>query len=593
MPLDNNYAESAPTNQGLDDFNLGDLTAKLLRRRWIIGSAWLATVLGGCFYLSTTRPLFEASAMVNIEKERGNAGIYTNNGALIESKNEDYYQTQYRLLTRYSLIEKVHKDLQFESHPEFGGPGGVAALQRAVKIIPIARSRLLFVKAFSHDPRTAASIANTLSEAYVAENLSNQLFISKDVLNALQIEASNPRARRLYESLPNVVNSALIQGLKTDYFKLESQAAELSQKVTPKHPAMIALRSNMASLKAQLDVETDKIVNSLKAELSGQLRGNNVRVVEPARVPESPFKPNRKGTLSLSIIGGLLLGLALGLAIEALDQSVRTETDVENKLGLPFLALVPQGKRKSGERAYQALLSNEHSFTAESFRSLRTMVGFAGVDGKSKVMIVTSALESEGKSFVSCNLAVTFASLGEDVLVIDGDLRRPTIHKVLGISRERGISDFLAAGKAAAEVAGLVQDCDVKKLKVLCCGTKPPNPSELLNTPRVPALLAWASTHFDRVIVDTAPILPIHDTLLWARHIPSAVLVVRHGKTRSGAVTLSARKLAGAGAKVLGVVLNAAKPGGLAYTDRYYYYRSYTEAADRRKEPAPARSASS
>ncbi|MBI4676089.1 MAG: polysaccharide biosynthesis tyrosine autokinase [Elusimicrobia bacterium] len=567
--------------QDQPEVDLNELIARLSRRRWVIAGTWLAVVAAGIIHLATTTPVYEASAMLNIEKERGSGAIYINNGAFVESKNEDYYQTQYNLLRRYSLIEKVHRDLDMSDHPEFGGPSGVAALVDAVRIVPVPKSRLVHVKASSRDPETASRIANAIAETFTAENLSHQLFISRDVLQALQAESGSAKGRKLYESLPNVVNSSLIQGLKGDYFKLESQAAELSQKVTPKHPAMIALKSNMAALRTQIGAETERIVGSLKAELSGQLRGNNVRVVEPARAPTSPSRPQRKTVIPLTVFGGMALALCVGLLVDGLDQSVRGEKDVEEKLRLPFLGLIPQGRRRSGERIYQHILSKEQTFSGESFRGLRTMVEFAGVGGKAKAMLVTSALEQEGKSFISANLAVTFATMGEEVLLIDGDLRRPSLHKVLGLPLEKGLSDFLAAGQNASEVQALLKTTEVPGLKVLTCGTRPPNPSELLNTPRVAALLAWAASHFDRVVVDTAPILPIHDTLLWARHAPSAVIVVRYGKTRASAAQSAARKAHAAGCKVLGAVVNAARPTGLAYPDRYHYYHSYHGDAEK------------
>jgi receptor protein-tyrosine kinase len=316
-----------------------------------------------------------------------------------------------------------------------------------------------------------------------------------------------------------------------------------------------------------------------------------VRVVETARLPEAPISPNRRAILPLAAIGGLILGLALALLADTLDQSVRGEKDVEEKLKLPFLALVPHSKRRGSEKAYQTLLSEEHNFTAESFRSLRTMIGFAGMDGKAKTILVTSALAAEGKSFVSTNLAVSLATQGMDVLLIDGDLRRPSLHKVLGLSSKTGLSDFLAAGKSPEELNDLVQLTDVPKLKFLACGTRPPNPSELLNTPRTAALLGWANHHFDKVIVDTAPILPVHDTLLWARHIPSAVLVIRHAKTSASATATAAKKLSSAGPQVLGIVVNNAKLSGLAYTDRYYYYSQYYSDETAKKPKGAAQTA--
>ena len=244
---------------------------------------------------------------------------------------------------------------------------------------------------------------------------------------------------------------------------------------------------------------------------------------------------------------------------------------------------IPQG---SMARVYHSLTSNESSLTSESFRNLRTMVDFAEMSLKAKRVLVTSAVQEEGKSYVAANLAVAFAQLGESVLLIDGDLRRPKVHKNFQLSSEHGISDFLASGRSVDEIGSLIQQTPIASLKSLPCGTRPPNPSELLNTPRVEALLNWIESKFDRVIVDCTPIYPIHDTLLWGRHIPSAIFVVRYGKTRTPLIKNAADRLLSGNMKILGVVVNAATPSGLAYAAYGYYYHQYNRGYETASTPA-------
>lgn len=555
----------------------------ILRRRWIVASAFIIVFVAALLYTFTTRPVYQASAMLVIEKERGGESVQ--NGSAVENSNEDYYQTQYKLLQSRSLLQRVYTDLSLDKTEDFGQPRGMVLLQKAVTISPVLRSRLVYVRVESHDPALAAAIANRLSDAFVEQNLANQLFISKEVLQALQAKGGDSNAA----DLPAVVNSPLIQSLKGEYAKLQSSYAELYARYTEKHPTVIRVKSSMVALDSQIRSETARIVASMKTELSGQLKGNNVRVIDTALVPEKPIKPKKLASVLLGMIGGLAIGIGLAFLIELLDQSVRTQEDVENKLGLPFLGQIPFASGKEGA-VYETLLSKELSLTSEAVRNLRTMVDFAGLPQNIKTIIVTSTVQDEGKSYVASNLAVAFSQLGEKVLMITGDLRRPSIHKNFRVSSERGLSDFLAKGQRAEELVELTQKSEVPGVHILSCGPRPPNPSELLNTPRLGALVAWAKTNFDRVIIDCTPMYPIHDTLLWGRHVSAAIFVVRYGRTRAPLVSKACQRLREGGVKILGAVVNAAKPGGLTYSSYGYYYQQYYHSYE--QEPGVAKTPS-
>lgn len=542
----------------------------ILRRRWVVLSAFIIVFVATLLYTFTTRPVYQASAMLVIEKERGGA---IQNGSMVENSNDDYYQTQYKLLQSRTLLQRIFSDLSLDKTEDFAEPRGIAKLQKAVSISPVLRSRLVYVRVESHDAKLAATIANRLSDAFVEQNLANQLFISKEVLQALQAKGGDSNAA----DLPAVVNSPLIQSLKGEYAKLQSSYAELYARYTEKHPTVIRVKSSMIALDAQIRAETARIVASMKTELSGQLKGNNVRVIDSALAPEKPIKPKKLASLLFGLLGGIGVGIGLAFLLEILDQSVRTQEDVENKLGLPFLGQIPLSMEKEGP-VYKALLSKELSLTSEAVRNLRTMVDFAGVPQNIKTLLVTSTVQDEGKSYVATNLAVVFSQLGEKVLLITGDLRRPSVHRNFGVSAERGLSDFLAKGQRVEELADLVQKSEVPGVHVLACGPRPPNPSELLNTPRLGALVTWAKTNYDRVIVDCTPMYPIHDTLLWGRHINAAIFVIRYGRTRAPLIAKARQRLQEGGVKILGAVVNAAKPGGLAYSSYGYYYQQYYHA---------------
>ncbi len=561
MPLNPDFSSS-------DELDLTHYLDVLMRRRWIVAAAAVIVFVTTALVTFTMRPVYQASTMLDIEKERGGAAVQT--GSMIENSDEDYYQTQYKLLQSESLLRKVYGELNLAATADFADPHGFDKFQKAIAISPVLRSRLVYVRAESHDPKLAAAISNQISTDFTQQNLANQLFISKEVLQALQMKDG----RAAYDSLPAVVNSPLIQQLKAQYAKVQSEYADMSARFTPRHPAMIALHANMTALGGQIQAETDRIVQSLKTELSGQLKGNNVRIIDPADVPQKPVRPRKFMNLFLGLLGGLALGVSLAFLIETIDQSVRTQEDVENRLSLPFLGVIPHTQVKDG-RIMEPLLAKELSLTSEAFRNLRTMVDFAGVDGKAKVLLVTSTVQGEGKTYVASNLAVALSQLGESVLLIDGDLRRPQVHRAFGVTKEQGLSDFLSHGKEVRELDALVHKTEVPGLKVLPCGPRPPNPSELLNTPRLQALVAWARENYDRVVVDCTPMFPINDTLLWGRHAKSAVFVTRYGKTRLPLILDAGKKLATGGVKVLGVAINSATPGGLSYASYGYYYQQY------------------
>ncbi len=555
---------SDPTTS--EELDLSHYLDVFLRRRWIIVAATVIVLTSTALVTFTTKPVYQAAALIVIEKERGAA---TPSG-FIENSNDDYYQTQYKLLQSITLLRKVHASLNLPATSDFGGPGGADVLRGAVKIVPILRSRLVYIQVNSHDPELAALAANRIGEAFVEQNLSNQLFISKEVLQALQMK----EGKAAYDSLPAVVNNGLIGSLRGEQAKLQSQYADMSQRYTDKYPAIVSLKSNMNALEGQIREHTDRIVQSLKTELSGQLKGNNVRMIDPAEVPLYPILPKKRSSLVMGLLGGLALGMGLAFLVEMLDQSIRTQEDIEEKLRLPFLGVVPQTMVKDG-KIYAPMMAKELSLTSEALRNLRTMVDFAGVGGKSKALLVTSTVQGEGKTYVASNLAVAMAQLGETVLLIDGDLRRPNIHRAFGMSAEKGLSDFLVSGRNAADAADLIQKSEIPGLAILPCGPRPPNPSELLNTPRLGALVAWARERYDRVIVDCTPMFPINDTLLWGRHISSGVFVVRYGVTRIPLIRTACQKLQTGGIKILGVSVNAAKAGGLSYSSYGYYYQQY------------------
>ncbi len=551
-------------------FDMAHYLDIFLKRRWLGLIVWFSVIILTAIITFTMRPVYRASALLLIEKERGGSAFQT--GPTVDVGNDDYYQTQYKLLKSEALLKIVYSRLNLGDVSEFSGVNGYPKLVKNIAIVPVTRSRLVNVYADSYTPQLAAEIVNTVANLFIEQNLSNQLFISKDVLNVLQGKKSEGATREIYESLPAVVNNSLLQELKQGLAQLQSRLAEASARYTPRHPQILSIQAIIKMRKEQIQDATDKIVQSLKIDLSGQLKGNNIRLVDAAIPPLEPIKPRKGINMLLAVVGGLVLGIFVTLLVNFIDQTVHTQQDLEEKTGLPFLGIVPFTPHTSDKTIYNHLLLKERSILSESIRNLRTLVNFTLVGQKKKSFLITSTMMGEGKTFVASNLAVAIAQTEEKVLIIDGDLRRPTLHNIFRVSNTTGLSDFLAGGNDMESLKCLIHKTDIPNLSVLPCGTRSANPAELLNTPRLSALLAWAGDEYDYVVVDCTPMHPITDVLLWGRYISRCIYIVNFGKTRVALIKHATKHLTAIGVKILGAVVSMSKLGGLSYYNYDYYY---------------------
>ena len=274
--------------------------------------------------------------------------------------------------------------------------------------------------------------------------------------------------------------------------------------------------------------------------------------------------------MTRGIVAGLLLGVLLALGLNALDSSLKTVDDAEEYLHLPVLSTVP--KAPKGESVL--VVSNDAKApSAEAFRTLRTSVAMLGRAENRRTFLFTSAVPQEGKTFCSLNFSLALAQQGLKTLVIDGDLRRPAIEKSLVPDgpRRPGVTDYLTGQKKFDE---LVQQHGHENFFYLPAGTPAPNPAELLAQGNFDALIAEALQRFDRVVVDSAPIHAVSDTLLMVRHIQTTCLVVRSGKTPRKAVGRAVELLYKAEAPLAGVILNL--QARRRFTGGYDPYYSYS-----------------
>ena len=549
--------------QDADSEILGYLKILSRRRRIFV----LVSILGFLImaaYAFLTPPVYQASALVSVDRLASDIAAPNPNEERPDT-DDSYFETQFNLIQSETQLRRVYEELKLWERPEF--TRGVRSLRKAVTVLPVPHTRLCTVTAESRNPALAAAIAGALARAFVKKNLENQLFMSKNVLGALQTRTHDD-ARLVVESLPQVVNNKLIQDIKAQIFNSEAALADLRTRYTSSYPEVQALESKLASMRKVRDHEMDNILGSLKTELSGQLRANNVRVVDEPSVPRDPVRPRKALILFLGLPAGLALGFLAAFLLETFDQTVQSHQDVERRLGLPFLGQIPFTRRRKDAKIYAALVATDISPSSEAFRNLRTIVDLAHKADDDPFLLVTSTLQAEGKSFVATNLAVALSQLGQKVLIVDGDLRRPNQHLNLYSAGKIGLSDFLSGG--VADAAHVAQRTAIPNLDLVMCGAVPKNPSELLNAEHMARFISWARTRYTRVLIDCPPVFPVSDVLLWGRHVNTAIFVARYGHTRVPLIQTACARLRNGGAIILGGVINGARLATTRYADGRY-----------------------
>jgi polysaccharide biosynthesis transport protein len=456
----------------------------------------------------------------------------------------------------------------------------------------------------SGDPDTIASAASALDSAGVGGQTASSLLESLRTKEAdLKIQAADlntqfgpsyPKLAQLNNQLKEIDTQILAETRKVAG-KIRGQYMAALQRESMLHDALEKQKQeenklNESAIEYSIlkrDLESyrqlyEGLMEKMKeAGVSAGLKSNNFRIVDVARAPTSPVEPNIPRNLAFAFTLGLTSGIGLAFLLEGLDNTVRTTEQAQMISGLPPLGMIPMGSRNTRDGANTKRLviatSKEavelvtqvrpQSQMAESYRALRTSLLLSNLGAPPKVIMITSALPQEGKTTTSINCAVVLAQKGVRVLLIDADLRRPSIHKTLGMGPRSGLSNVLT-GSASLQQA-ITRSAVLPNLSVLPAGTPPPNPAELLASTNMRDVLEELRGQYDHIVVDTPPTLSVTDAVVLSPRADAVVLVIRSGQTTKQALRRSRDVLMQVNAKVSGVLLNAVD---LSSPDYYYYY---------------------
>lgn len=373
--------------------------------------------------------------------------------------------------------------------------------------------------------------------------------------------------------------------LKAQFDAVARQEAQIRDKLAQTRKAVLTTQEqsiDLNLLKREVDTNRQLYDNLLQrfkeVGISANISSNNISVVDSAEPPLFPHKPNLATNLLIGLIAGVLLGAAIVVALEVMDDSIKYPDEVERVLGLPLMGVIPKlrGKRSSTRPIAMEVHDDPRSALAEAYRSVRTALQFSTAEGAPKRLVVTSTTRNEGKSTTSLALAINFAQMGQRVLLIDADMRNPTVHKLLGIPNEFGLSNLLSSDHRGDK---MITATSVPNLSVLTAGPVPPNPVDLLTGPKLLLLLnITAALGIDYVIVDAPPMLGLADSVVLGNQMQNILFVVQASSTRKAHIRNALRRLRQAGLVPRGVVLTQAVSQVMSYDyESYYGYRAADE----------------
>ncbi|WP_429302556.1 polysaccharide biosynthesis tyrosine autokinase [Paraburkholderia sp. GAS199] len=498
----------------------------------------------------------------------------------------------------------------------------IAAFQSAITVQEQGKQTgVIQISLEDKSPEHAALVANALAQSYVRQHVLSKQADASKMLDFLKSEEPRLKsdleraeaALTAYQRQSGSINASdeakvYLEGsvqYEQQIAGLRLQMASMTERYGDDHPMIKAAREQMAELQAQRAKYADRFrdlpATEVKAvqlqrdakvaediyvlllnrvqELSVQKAGTggNVHIVDEAMRPGAPVKPKKVLILSAAVILGLIAGTGFVFLRRNMFKGIDDPDHIERAFHLPVFGLVPlsaeqalleTGFERGGERL-RSVLANARpkDVTVESLRSLRTSMQFTMMDARNRIVMLTGPMAGVGKSFLTVNLAVLLAHSGKRVLMIDGDMRRGALERYLGGPQDNGLSELLS-GQISLEEA--IRGSVVDGLSFISCGRRPPNPSELLMSPRLPQYLDGLAKRYDVILIDTPPVLAVTDASIIGAYAGSTFFVMRSGVHSEGEITDALKRLRAAGVHVQGGIFN-----GMPARSRGGYDRSY------------------
>lgn len=459
-------------------------------------------------------PAYEGEATVLLTQQNaGTSLLGSHDQQLTDTGLQREVQTQVDVMRSRALLTEVINELNLDMAP--------ADLAKHITITSSGQTNIITIDVLDASPDSAAAIANSLAQSYVVWSRDRQRRSIQAAVDDLDTRIATAQKQIV------TIQAAISGGDKSGARQVQLQAAN-------------SLYRTLSDQLEQLKINEQLVTGS----------GSVLSSASPDPAAVSP-KPVRNGALGLAL--GLILGLALVVVVETLDNTVKSNEDAEQAYGAPVLTAVPIEKAKNKETVGLTLVEHPAGPGAEAYRMLRNNLDFINFEHDIKTILITSAVPMEGKSTVAANLATVLASAGKRVILVIADFHRPTSNKLFGLENTFGLSDVLSGERQFREV--LRQNQRFENLWVLPSGSMPPNPSELLGSVGMAALLANLRDSADWVIVDSAPLLAVADAAAMARQVDGVIMVTRANVSNRDSARKARAQLDNVGARILGVAL--------------------------------------
>lgn len=521
------YAQNATPRS--NEFDLRASLVVLRRRRWTLIIVVIAVLAIGAVSSYRKSPVYQSTATAILKAGAADSVL----AEQLSSDPERRVQNEARLITSADTAQAVEDRLGFSGSVTVAA-GGV--------------DDVLEITATDGDPERAALIANTYAEVH------------RDLRATENRRAVRQARDEVQASLDEVERSAAANS---------QQLAQLNAaRSTATDPAEIAALDTQITENQQIQQTLSSSANAYSQQLS-ELKTQEgliasrppIEILAPAAAPSTPISPNHRQDMTVVLVLGLLLGIAVVFVQEHLDDTIRVIDDVAAaSRNLPSLAVVPAFADDPGRSIVTATQPMSH--TAEAYRSLRTSVEFLALENELQTIQITSAQSGEGKTTCVVNLGVAFAQAGKSVIAVDCDLRRPRLHEYFGLDRHVGFTSVLLH---ESDLDSVIRSApDVPNLSVLCAGPLAPNPSELLGSDGFGELIRTLAKEYAVVLIDSPPVLPVTDALVLSRVVDATIFLTSSGMSSKRRVHRSIDSLRQVGAPLVGTVLSAA-PHEVAY----------------------------
>lgn len=530
----------------------------VLRRRWLI--ILFTTVLVVAAAMAVTyrqTPLYRSSVHFVVGTLIDPTGTTTTSDILVgQWLGQQQLESQTAAIESVPVAERVVDNLGLDVSP-------TSLLSKVDS--ELTSEQVLVVEAVDDDPELAATLAQGFVDSYLEAR--NDAAVDNLLRNIDSLE----RRRADTESRLSAANAEIDATAGT----VDGDQSTVAAPSPAVDPQLLLERDQLVREIGQLDDRISELEASQPAD------GMGGQVLRPAQVPSDPFSPQPIRNGGLALVLGLTLGAVLAFVRDHLDDAIRSEADIAEATSCPVLGRIPRWAEGKNDRRLVTLVEPT-SVASEAYRTLRTTIRFLSLDTKMRSMMVTSPMAGEGKTTVAANLAVAMATLGKRVILVDADMRRPTINQRFGLPGGVGLSDVVADEVSLDDA---LVDVGIEDLRILPCGPVPPRPAELLASTRMARVMADLAALSDVVVYDSPPLLAVSDGLELATRVDETLLVIDQGESGRHALRSAIEHLRTVGVDASGIVMNNLTSGG-GYD---HYYTQYQHDAPTNDTPGRRR----